>query len=205
LPDENDEENRQLDLPPPTLAGCWSEKSGTGPSAPESGDLEPLVAEMQAGLLRLGWSILRDWSLASDAVQEAFSLLGQKLGEIEPEHRAGWVVRTVQLQAMAMRRKRGRLAKRQVDWSAVPEARLGESGGVEDALLNKERVERLRQEIDKLPSAQRRVVQLRLQDERSFAEIASDLGLPLGTVLSRMRLATQKLRGVLREGESSGD
>ncbi len=35
---------------------------------------------------------------------------------------------------------------------------------------------------------------MRLAEDKSFAEIAEALDLPLGTVLSRMRLALEKLR-----------
>ncbi|MFK7734677.1 MAG: RNA polymerase sigma factor [Pirellulaceae bacterium] len=205
MPDEYDEGNCGSDAHDVKPVGWRRENSAAKAAKSDLADFEAWVAEMQPGLLRLGWSVLRDWSLASDAVQEALSLLGQKWEEIEPEHRTGWIVRTVQLQAMALRRKRGRLAKGQVEWSAVPETRLGEPAGAEDELVTKERVERLQQEINKLPVAQKLVVQLRLREERSFADIATELGLPIGTVLSRMRLATKKLRDALREVDSSND
>ena len=57
-----------------------------------------------------------------------------------------------------------------------------------------EEQDRLRRAIDRLPAAQREVVIKRLAEDCSFAEIAAELGVPLGTVLSRMRLAIEKLR-----------
>jgi DNA-directed RNA polymerase specialized sigma24 family protein len=37
------------------------------------------------------------------------------------------------------------------------------------------------------------VVRMRIYDEKKFAVIAEELGVPLGTVLSRMRAAMMKL------------
>ena len=51
--------------------------------------------------------------------------------------------------------------------------------------------------VKELPSEQREVVLLRVYDEMSYAEIATTLGRPLGTVKTQMRLAVQRLRGRL--------
>lgn len=48
--------------------------------------------------------------------------------------------------------------------------------------------------VDALPEAQREVVTLRLSTDLKFEEIAELLKVPLGTVLSRMHSAVQRLR-----------
>ena len=48
-----------------------------------------------------------------------------------------------------------------------------------------------------LPSGMRSVVLLRIEGELSFQEIADELGVPLGTVLSWMRRATMKLKKIV--------
>lgn len=50
-----------------------------------------------------------------------------------------------------------------------------------------------------LPFEQQQVVEARIQRGQTFAAIAAELGLPLGTVLTRMRLALAKLRRSLGE------
>jgi RNA polymerase sigma-70 factor (ECF subfamily) len=40
-----------------------------------------------------------------------------------------------------------------------------------------------------------------MYEDKTFAQIAEELGLPLGTVLTRMRLALEKLRRTLRPGD----
>ncbi|MBL8825420.1 MAG: hypothetical protein JNM18_00445, partial [Planctomycetaceae bacterium] len=55
----------------------------------------------------------------------------------------------------------------------------------------------VRQAIEQLPAEQRQVVRLRIYENRTFAEIATALKLPLGTVLTRMQLALKKLKKAL--------
>ena len=57
----------------------------------------------------------------------------------------------------------------------------------------------VRRALATLPFEQRQVVEARIQRGQTFAAIAAELGLPLGTVLTRMRLALAKLRHSLGE------
>jgi RNA polymerase sigma-70 factor (ECF subfamily) len=56
----------------------------------------------------------------------------------------------------------------------------------------------VRKAVEALPAEQREVVRLRIDEEKTFAEIAALTGKPLGTILTRMRLATKKLADALR-------
>jgi len=59
----------------------------------------------------------------------------------------------------------------------------------------------LREALRALPEEQRAVLERSFFDGRSLSEIASDCGLPLGTVKSRARLALQRLRRALHPQE----
>lgn len=73
---------------------------------------------------------------------------------------------------------------------------VGSDGGVEtEARLTLERVQR---EIDRLPEEQREVLLLVSVEEFSYKQAAETLGLPIGTVMSRLS------RGRLRLAELSG-
>jgi RNA polymerase sigma-70 factor (ECF subfamily) len=61
----------------------------------------------------------------------------------------------------------------------------------------RQREDRVRQAIARLPEDQAKVVLLSFIQGRAHADVARDLNLPLGTVKSRLRLATEKLRGLL--------
>ena len=56
---------------------------------------------------------------------------------------------------------------------------------------------RVRAALAELSEEQRRVVELSFYQEMAHAEIAEELEIPLGTVKSRLRLAMNKLRGLL--------
>jgi RNA polymerase sigma factor (sigma-70 family) len=145
-------------------------------------------------LERIAWAILRDWPLSADAVQETFALFAQKFAEIPPENRRGWLVKTVQFQSQNLRRKKRRdegLPEQLVSRGLIRDA------STENRVDSTEEHDRLRDAIASLPDLQQEVVCLRLNEELSFAEIAIKQGVPLGTVLSRMRLALEKLRASL--------
>jgi RNA polymerase sigma-70 factor (ECF subfamily) len=61
----------------------------------------------------------------------------------------------------------------------------------------------LREALTSLPPEQRAVLQCTFFDGKSLAEVASDSGLPLGTVKSRARLALDRLRRVLHSSEEA--
>ena len=77
----------------------------------------------------------------------------------------------------------------QVDDSPHPDARLATA----------QSEERVRSALSKLSSDQMRVVELSFFEEKAHAEIAQILGIPLGTVKSRLRLAMSRLSNLLRE------
>ncbi len=56
------------------------------------------------------------------------------------------------------------------------------------------RQERMREAIAALPEKQRETLQLRLADGLSYEEIAAVLGIPVGTVRSRLHTAVKSLR-----------
>lgn len=178
-------------------------------SAPdESPDIEGLAVELSVVLERIAWSILRDWPLAADAVQETWLLFAEKFPDIPEAQRRGWLVRTVQYQAHNLRRRQHRAQR-------LPEA-LAESGGerfaqrllaqaaaeeqaVDAALDGEAQYRQLLAAVAALPAEQQAVLWGRMRDEKTFMQLSQELGVPLGTVLSRMRLALEKLRSQLHE------
>ena len=61
--------------------------------------------------------------------------------------------------------------------------------------------EDMRRAVRALPSGQREVVLMRIEGEIPFKEIAKTLGIPLGTALTWMHVATDRLKGMLaKEG-----
>ncbi|MFT5470147.1 MAG: RNA polymerase sigma-70 factor (ECF subfamily) [Verrucomicrobiales bacterium] len=69
-------------------------------------------------------------------------------------------------------------------------------GADEQLLVAEERVQ-MRDCVGDLPDSEREVVQLRLDQDITFREIADITDAPLNTVLGRMRNATRRLRGCM--------
>lgn len=60
---------------------------------------------------------------------------------------------------------------------------------------------RLRLALKQLPAEQIQVVELSFFSDKPHSQIAAELGIPLGTVKSRLRLAMARLKGALGEAE----
>ena len=138
--------------------------------------------------------VLRDPLLASDVMQTAFARLVEAGHTVREESRKAWLFQVAYREAMALCRRKtvGQRVLRQVAWTKQPE-----SGAGEDSLVRRETIERVREAIRQLPHSQQRVLRLRVYEEKTFAEIAAELEIPLGTALSRMRTALEKLRQAL--------
>ena len=75
-----------------------------------------------------------------------------------------------------------------------------QADGPETTLIEKERVALLQQAMRSLPEAARSVLVLREYGGLSYQEIASVLDIPVGTVMSRLNYARNRLR-VLLDGK----
>src|SRR5262245_33354688 len=99
---------------------------------------------------------------------------------------------------MAIRRRQGIEAKslQKLSWIS-----RRHRDAPEGEVVRWETIRGVKSALERLPEEQRTVVNLRIYEEKTFAEIAATLDLPLGTVLTRMRLALQKLQQTLHETE----
>ena len=91
---------------------------------------------------------------------------------------------------------------REVPWQELPEGRdeeASEDALPDEAVVERERQDRVQAVLAALPSDQSDVVQLSYLEGLSHSEIANRLNVPLGTVKSRMRLAYQKIREAVED------
>ena len=137
--------------------------------------------------------VLKDRNLVSDTLQISFARLLEKGGEIEVGSIRSWLFRVAYNEAMLIHRKQkvDQRARDTMAWKA-PVADW-ENEGL-SSLLKQERAEQVRQALGSLPEKQRQIVELRIRDGLKFAQIAEQLELPLGTVLTRMRSGLKKLK-----------
>jgi len=139
---------------------------------------------------------------AEEAAQEAFLRAWQHLSGYQPGHPfRAWIFRIAINAALdALRREKPTLA---IGDDADNEGWLPADGdpGPEEALESKQRAELVRKAVLRLPAPYRAPLVLREYGGLSYAEIAAALGIPLGTVMSRLNTArgqlTRSLAGLL--------
>jgi RNA polymerase sigma-70 factor (ECF subfamily) len=143
---------------------------------------------LKSYLLRLGSSA----AVAEDVVQETMLTVWRKAPLFDPA-RAGvstWVFTIARNQRIDLARREKRPEFDRNDPAFVPDA--PEQPGA--ALDRTQTDARLRQAMTRLPREQREIVELSFFSDKPHVTIAQELGLPLGTVKSRLRLAMGRLR-----------
>ena len=171
--------------------------------------LEPAVVaalyvEHGEELRRFLQGILRDAQLTADVMQVTFVKLVERGHETRPESRKAWLFRVAFNEALAYRRREavGDKAKRKVANQDVASGTWKLNGALaeaDDPLVRGESVQAVREALSQLPPEQHQLVRMRIYEEKTFAVIAQELKIPLGTALARMRAAMMKLRAKLDE------
>ncbi len=149
-----------------------------------------LVRHHREGVVNVVYRLCGDADLAEEAAQEAFIRAWTNLPRYQPRSAfRNWLYRIASNVAIdALRRE-----KETVELEAVP--LVHPDSGPEALFEREERGERVRQAVLDLPPASRAVIVLREYEGLSYKEIADTLGIPMGTVMSRLNYA----RGLLRE------
>jgi RNA polymerase sigma-70 factor (ECF subfamily) len=133
--------------------------------------------------------ILRDADMAEDVVQEVFSRLWRRPDSFDPQRgclRA--YLRTV-ARGRSIDLLRSEVNRRARQDRTAPTDDLDE--GFEPGLVDAATV---RASVDLLPAHERDVVTLAYLADRTYREVALQLGIPEGTVKTRMRSAFGRLR-----------
>ena len=133
-----------------------------------------------------------DPQLAEDAAQEAFIRAWQKLPGYQPRSPfRNWLYRIATNVALDMLRRE----RETVDVDKV-QLRT-RTIGPEDSFDQSERAEFVREAVLALPPASRAVLVLREYEGLSYRQIAETLGIPIGTVMSRLNYARTQLAATL--------
>ena len=151
-----------------------------------------LVTEHAAAILAVARARTRDAALAEEIAQDTFVRLFRHLSTFRGDSSLRtWLVRiTLNLCTDAQRRDPRRFedAMNSTQHPASPE------DDVEQQRIREQDALMVRGAIARLPEPLRLVVNLRYEAGLSYAEIGSLLGVPIGTVGSRLASALQQLR-----------
>lgn|GEM_PF-117476 len=226
--DSGAHDNLKEDPKPTTHMNAFREQK-TGPADDETlvaktlqGDKEAyrvLVERYQNRLLTAITEILKSREDAEDVVQESFVKAFLSLRNFKQESSFyTWLYRITYNMAIDVRRKAVRRGGTHVEYreggsvnkvsaeagagsvlASVPADHLQNVEGPHAALLRKETGHRLRQVLAELSEEHRAVIMLREVDGLNYDEIAQAVGVPRGTVMSRLHYARKALQRALRD------
>ena len=157
---------------------------------------DEIVRRYQRRVYATALRIVRRHDLADDVTQETFLRAHRALGSYDRARPFGpWICRIAA--NLAINHVRSPEAREEPLDDALDAATAPAQDGPLTAVLESEARAVLDEAVGRLPSDQRAVFVLRAYDELSYAEIAEALGLSMGTVMSRLSRAREKLRAAL--------
>src|ERR1700730_7344239 len=139
---------------------------------------------------------------AEDVVQDAYVRALRFFSSLRGEDARAWLFAIVRntwygrfpQRAGSVLSVAGDEADNRADASLDPEAQM----------IQRQTVAQVRRALEALPTDFREVLVLRGLEGLSYKEIAAIVGIPLGTVMSRLARARERLAGVLATSELSG-
>ncbi len=153
-------------------------------------------------LIALSAGICRDRHQAEEIVQEAFIKLWKKPPDAGEIAFTSWMRRVVtNLSINALQR-----TKRPAALPVVENDRsLHTEGKPEAGLASAESVGRIGAAMQRLDPAKRAILLLRAREQLSYDQIAEHLGIPVGTVMSRLNRARAALMDELEQMSTSDE
>lgn len=148
--------------------------------------------KLKAYLMRLG----ADATTAEEVMQEAMLVVWRRAATFDRRQAgvATWLFTIARNKRIDVLRRARRPELDPEDPALVPAS----PDMADAAYAARQNQRRLRAAIAELPGEQSELLGKAYFEEKSHSEIAGELGLPLGTVKSRLRLALSKLRSALK-------
>jgi RNA polymerase sigma-70 factor (ECF subfamily) len=172
-------------------------------------DDEDALAELYDRVSRIAYGlalrVLRDERHAEDAVQEAFLQVWRSAATFRAERAKAstWILTLVHRRAVDLvRREERRQADPITDDSIVGQTPQHEQ--TEEAVWLRFERERVQSALAQLPDVQREALELAYYGGFSQSELAERLGVPLGTIKSRMFAGLARLRELLDDSTHEG-
>lgn len=160
-------------------------------------EFEERLAECGPLAFRVARGVLRNTADAEDVAQEALLRAYKSFDRLRDRSRfRGWLVRISFRLALDRLRSAKRREQRDTMWARPSNAPMPITA--EDVAASSQFQEHLDRALEELPEKLRLVLLLSAMDGYTIEEIASMIGVPLGTVKSRIFIARKKLAEKLR-------
>jgi RNA polymerase sigma-70 factor (ECF subfamily) len=155
--------------------------------------LEPQIP----GLRRYAWALLRDCEAADDLVQDTLERAISRWHQRRDGDLRAWlftIQRNLFINGLRQRKARGtRVGEEALNDLQAPDMSPESHAGLHDVLKG----------LDALPEEQRSIVLLIGVEDLSYEQAAQVLGVPLGTVMSRLSRARARLREFMENGRGA--
>jgi RNA polymerase sigma-70 factor, ECF subfamily len=184
------------DLPSNPIEGAYELQRSRGGVA-------LLLAHLDAAY-NLARYLMRNETEAEDAVQSAYVRAISHFAGFRGGDGRAWLLTIVRNSCYDRIRKRG-ASIQDMDFDEAVHSGERQNPNPETVALLSERAELVRKSLAELPAESREVIVLREMEQLSYREIASIMGIPVGTVMSRLSRARERLHqtlsGCLERGE----
>ncbi len=180
----------------PPSAGAEASASSTPGSAEASGKSAELILRHYQAIYRYAYRLTGQVADAEDLTQQTFLLAHKHVDQLrDPSKSQNWlysILRTCYLKSL---RKPPPIpaVRLQLDVDQIP---------ADSPLLDEVDGERLQLAINQLPDALKLVLLMFYFENCSYKEIAEELQIPIGTVMSRLSRAKGHLRAMLLVAEA---
>lgn len=173
--------------------------------APHYVPIEPLYQRFGRTAFALAYRIVGSPEAAEEIVQEAFLSVWRNVATYErvrdnPKPWLMTIVRNRAIDHLRAQNARPATVVAQDEILPLPESCLDPA----DEAIRRIEATAIRAAVASLPALQRRTVELAFFAELSYPEIAAQMGAPLGTVKSRIRLALARLHDHMESPDERG-
>ena len=179
---------------------------------PDNSDLvKHRCVELEPDLRAFLFGILRNLHDVEDALQRTILKAIQASSSVNPVTLKGWLFKIALNEARATKRAQRMARTKLEDWQKLfgRTDTSDEHLGLQQILSDEQKIS-LEAAINRLPPEQQEVLQRRIQKDQKFADIASEMNRPIGTILTWMRRALSSLKQMqgiqhLNPGSSPND
>jgi RNA polymerase sigma-70 factor (ECF subfamily) len=171
---------------------------------------EDLVAMHEHGILNYFYRLTGERHTAEDLTQDLFLKVFRYRGNYEPRASFKSFLYRMARNMWIDRYRKKRIRPKLVALDSKPPDRDGRASGKKEGLRSatpqpheelerKENEKRLEESVARLPEKQREIIAFWLEGRLRYAEIAEIIGVPVGTIKSRMHTAVTRLRELMGE------
>jgi RNA polymerase sigma-70 factor (ECF subfamily) len=163
----------------------------------DQGAFDALFARYGETVFRRAMGMVHEHALAQDIQQEVFLRLWTGADRIEGESAKAWLLTVATNLALNSIRSRRRRPHQPME--SLAEAPDAASQPPDLVVERAEREAAFRYAVSALPAGKRVVVRMVHEERKELHEVARELGIPLGTVKSRLHYAMKRLAEAVRE------